>query len=422
MSKLITLRENAIAAWQAVNDFYEAHGGDLLASEQREFVRLTEQATAAEREFRASGGEDPGVRTQVAQSAAGIVNGARELLAQYVSPGPEGFRLPFPFAGGRSGIAPGARRSVHSASWGAAVLAESNHSRYGAALLAPSGSVPVTVPLRTEAIIEGRAVRFLRQLIPAEPAPGGAFAFMRQTVRTNNAAVVVKGGRKPTSIYTLERIDGTTRVVAHLSEPIPRSDIADAALLSAFVDGELRYGLDLGLDAEIISGAGGDSHMTGILASGLQTQDPDIDILTTARMAVTKLQVVDLEPSGWVLNPLDWEAIELAATAAYASNSNQPAATDSMARRLWGVPVVVTNSMPAGTGLLGDFAGSAVLYMTEEGTVDWSENTWDPDALGEGDGASDFERNLIRFRAEMRANIGVTRPFGFVAVDLSTGS
>jgi hypothetical protein len=45
-----------------------------------------------------------------------------------------------------------------------------------------------------------------------------------------------------------------------------------------------------------------------------------------------------------------------------------------------------------------------------------------PDALGEGDGASDFARNMLRLRAEMRAAIAITRPVGFVSVDLAGGS
>lgn len=58
--------------------------------------------------------------------------------------------------------------------------------------------------------------------------------------------------------------------------------------------------------------------------------------------------------------------------------------------------------------------------MTEEARIDWSENTFDPDFTdATGTGASDFERNLIRFRAEMRAKTAVLRPQAFVTLEVS---
>ncbi|MPZ66127.1 MAG: hypothetical protein GEU83_11635 [Pseudonocardiaceae bacterium] len=89
------------------------------------------------------------------------------------------------------------------------------------------------------------------------------------------------------------------------------------------------------------------------------------------------------------------------------------------ARRLWGAPVVVSTSLAANTAYLVDFAGSTELHMRQDATVDWSENLYDPDALGAGVGASDWARNLIRWRAEMRAGFVVKRAAGVVKIDLT---
>jgi hypothetical protein len=51
--------------------------------------------------------------------------------------------------------------------------------------------------------------------------------------------------------------------------------------------------------------------------------------------------------------------------------------------------------------------------------IDWSETTDDPNALGAGVGASDFTRNVVRFRAEGRWCIAVTRPLAFVSIALA---
>ena len=77
-----------------------------------------------------------------------------------------------------------------------------------------------------------------------------------------------KGSRKPTSIYTVERVDDHTKTIAHLSQPVPRQDLDDAALLARFLDDELTYGLRLAVDAQILSGDGTSDGMTGFLDPG----------------------------------------------------------------------------------------------------------------------------------------------------------
>jgi hypothetical protein len=61
------------------------------------------------------------------------------------------------------------------------------------------------------------------------------------------------------------------------------------------------------------------------------------------------------------------------------------------------VPAVVTRATPVGTAYVGDFAGASRLYSREASRIDWSEGVYDATA-----GASDFERNLVRFRCELR--------------------
>lgn len=325
-----------------------------------------------------------------------------------------------PLHGGRGGSAPAGRRetAIAGPSWGAEVA----RVAYQGGVLAP-GSVAVPISVRSEPITEARRIRFVSELIPQDDAPVGRFGYNRQTTRTNNAAAIPDGAKKPTSIYTLTRVDDRVRTIAHLSEPLSRFQLEDAEQLRSFVDDELRYGLDLELDDQVINGdataSGTVDNMRGILETvGIQTQAVDSDGLVTTRKAVTKLETVDLNPTGFVMSPADWEAIELEAMSQYAANPTM-SPTDGILRRLWGIPVVVSNSMAAGTALLGAFASSAILYVTGGVRVDWSENVYDPDALGEGVGASDFERNMLRFRAERRANIAVTRPLGFVEIALA---
>ncbi len=56
-------------------------------------------------------------------------------------------------------------------------------------------------------------------------------AYLRQITRTNNASVVAPGAVKPTSVLTLERVEGRLRVVASLSEAVDSYWLSDNASL-----------------------------------------------------------------------------------------------------------------------------------------------------------------------------------------------
>ncbi|WP_149552919.1 phage major capsid protein [Streptomyces marokkonensis] len=284
-----------------------------------------------------------------------------------------------------------------------------------------NGTVAVNVPISPDPVRMDVPVLSLRQLMPNVQNTSGRFAYLRQTVRTNNAAVVAHGAKKPTSVYTMDRVDDRVRTIAHLSEPIAKQDLDDVPLLRTFIDQEMRLGLDLALEDEILNGDGTGEHWTGMgNVSGSQTQAFDTNVLTTARKAVTKLERYGyLSGAGWVMTPEDWESIELLADANGQFYYGGPqAAVNPSSRRLWSVPVVVTDAATAGTAYLADFSQMR-LQVRQDGVLDWSENVYDPNALGAGSGATDFERNMLRFRFEGRFGLEILRPSAIVEVDLT---
>ncbi|MFJ9440339.1 HK97 family phage prohead protease [Kitasatospora sp. NPDC101235] len=313
-------------------------------------------------------------------------------------------------------------KAAGGSTWAATVIKRSTDQFGQFKGLLAAGTVPVTVPLDPEPVRADVPVLSVRQLIPLASNTGPRFSYLRQTVRTNNAAVVAPGAKKPTSTYTLARVDDRVRTIAHLSEPINKFDLEDAPALRQFLDQEMRLGLELGLESEIVNGDGTGEHMTGISnVSGSQVQAFDTDILRTARKAVTKLEKVGhLVGAGWLMHPDDWEAFELLqdneARFYYGGPGN---AVNPASRRLWGAPVVTSLSATVGTTHLVDWQAATRLHVLEDGTLDWSENMYDKDALGTGVGASDFERNMIRFRFEGRFGLEILRPSAIVEVDLT---
>jgi HK97 family phage major capsid protein len=301
--------------------------------------------------------------------------------------------------------------------WGAAVvnaIADSQASGLKSSIV-PSGTAVVPVPIGGP-IEDPRRGRFLSELIPSDPAPGGHFSYLRQTVRDFAAAEVADLATKPTSNIALELVEGTTPVIAHLSPATPRHFFEDSRRVQQFVESEMRLGLNLAIDARIVSTV---LATAGILQQGELGTDP----LFTTRRALTRLQEREVEPSAYAMNPRDWEEVERAAQETFAANPGQNTPADAMARRLWGVPVFVTNALDEGTILLGDFAGSALLYravpdnfgdgMQAGVQLQWSE-------AGVSDGVSDFDRNALKVRAETRLEVAVLRDFAFVSIATPT--
>lgn len=311
---------------------------------------------------------------------------------------------------------------VRLAGFGAAML-EAKTAQVGApnvelgakaALQAGTTYVPVGVTTGMER--DPERPRSILELIPAGTFDGSdLFSFWQQTVRTNNAAPVAKGALKPTSVYTIKRAEERARTIAHLSEAVPKQDLDDAAGLAAFLDAELRYGLEEELEDQILTGSGTGENFRGLLAtSGLNVVPYATSAFTTTRKAVTALQLRHVTPTAWAVSPSDWETLELAVTSGgdYVLGENTP--VDGARRLLWGFPVVPTVGLPAGVALLGDWR-SLVLMMRQQATVEaYTSHV-------EG-GTVDFEKNLVRFRAELRVSLGLLRPFAFARVGLVSGA
>jgi HK97 family phage major capsid protein len=310
--------------------------------------------------------------------------------------------------------------------WAAPVMAKYLEN-IGAKQLVPAGQI--TVPTLDPQVVESEdRPRSLLQLIPSERLEGtDQFAFLRETVRQHNASTVRPGQRKPTSVYSIEKVEGRAVTIAHLSEPIERQTLMDNELLQQYLDGALRAGVELELEDQVLNGDGDTTgvrdDMVGIRnTSGIQVVAFDGDRLATARRAVTALETthIDMRWCAWTMSPSEWEAFELLQSDEFFTLGGPGAAgggvlpVDRGARRLWGFPVVVSTAIEDGVTLFGDWGGSVQLRPREEIVVTWSEAVPNPN----NDGATGFEENTLTFRAEGRWGIEVSRPRGFVEVAL----
>jgi len=242
--------------------------------------------------------------------------------------------------------------------------------------------------------------------------------FVRQTLGVSQAATVPESnvtdytsypgqvsGLKPEAAMAFEKVQEPVKTIA-VWIPATKRALSDAAQIRGIIDQELRDDLNEELEDQLINGDGAGENFTGLLnTAGVLTQAFDTDILTTTRKAITALQVTGrVRPTAWVLNPTDWETIELLKDAEDRYYWGGPLMSGRA--QLWSVPIVTSTRVPVGTGLIGDWR-KMVLWDREAATIQVSDSHSDF-----------FIRNMVAILAELRAAMGVIRPSGFCEVDL----
>lgn len=267
----------------------------------------------------------------------------------------------------------------------------------------------------------------LRDVVTNSTTTSDTVEYARVTSATNNAAPVAEatsgalptavssnvlqnvtgGGYKPESAMALERVSDTIKTIAHWI-PATKRALSDAGQIRTLIDAFLLYGLEEEVEDQIINGNGTGENFEGLGAvSGTQSQAWDTDLFTTTRKAKTLLRLTNgVRPTAYVMNPEDVETIDLAQDAEnryyaggpFRSFANTP---------LWGLPVVESEAVAAGTAWLGDWRW-AILWDREQASITVSDSHGDY-----------FIRNLVAILAEMRAGFGVLRPDAFVEIDLT---
>ncbi|MBO0881616.1 MAG: phage major capsid protein, partial [Mycobacterium sp.] len=175
---------------------------------------------------------------------------------------------------------------------------------YAAKALTTGGiDIPTVVDPTQEPLPAARATRIL-ELLPRAPLTVNSYGYLQQTARTPNAAPVADNDPKPTSVYTWEDFEDRARVIAHLSEPIPRRYFSDVAELQRVLQDEMAEDLLIQLETQCVSGSGTGENFTGVLtASSVPFQPFVTDIWTTCRRARTTLELANVTPNAWVFHP-----------------------------------------------------------------------------------------------------------------------
>lgn len=265
------------------------------------------------------------------------------------------------------------------------------------------------------------------QLVVADLFAQGAttsnqISYVKETAFQNSAAGVAEKGAKPQSDDTIARVVEQVGKIAHFMKTTDEL-VQDAAAYQSFLQSRLVLGVRLKEQTELLSGSGYPS-VPGLLGrSGMQTAiaetsgtlaDPTL-VINAVYNQITNIRFnAFVEPDAALVNPVDWQNIRLARDAQkqyYAGGPFTGAYGNggyTNVDALWGLRVLVTPAIPAGTLLIGGFQECAQIFRRQGVTVEMTNSNVD-----------DFTNNLITTRAEERLALAVYRPGGFGKVTVT---
>ena len=263
------------------------------------------------------------------------------------------------------------------------------------------------------AALPNRMLR-IRDMLPTSTTNSNLVEFARENVFTNNAGPQASGASpqayentaKPESAITFVLASEPVQTLAHWI-PASKQVIADSAQLQSYINGRLTYGLKLKEETQLLNGSGANGELNGIITQATAYVGGTSPLVTLQldilRDAIRQAQVSEYMPDAIVLNPLDWFNIEIAKVGAADDRYVIGNPGSLMGPTLWGIPVVVTNSIAAGTYLIGSFGLGAEIKDREQATIEVSRENSD-----------NFVKNMITILAEERIALVVYRTEAFI--------
>ena len=231
-----------------------------------------------------------------------------------------------------------------------------------------------------------------------------AIQYIQEDSFVNNAALVPEGQPKPQSQLTFTSKTVVVETKAHWIA-ITRQALDDLPMIRGYIDGRLRDGLVTKIADEVLNGEGTGSGATpGLLTDAQAVTGTDLFQAVLAAMAA--IQAKGYQPTGVVCNGADFYS--LVASLTTLGGVGTSLITDSFPYRIFGLPLLVTPGMPAGTALVGDFANGAQLWDRQQTQVlvTDSHSDW-------------FIRNTLVILAEWRGALAIYAPDAFAKATIT---
>lgn len=276
---------------------------------------------------------------------------------------------------------------------------------------------------------EARQELTVRDVLTARPTTMQVIDFVRVLTPMSVASPQTEGSDKGENAIRFEAKSETVRTIATWV-PASRQVLDDMTELLAFLQGSLRYYVDLEEELQLLSGAG-----TGVTLDGLITQASafntgllgsgwnKIDIV--GRVIQQIMAAKELKPTFIVLHPDDWWAMRLtkdsfgryilgdpqtSLSLQGGISANGPWISPLVQSALFDLRPVVTTSISSGTFLVGT-GNSVAAEIRDRMELQVEISTEHSDY---------FTKNLVAIRGEKRLALIVKRPNAYVTGTFTT--
>jgi HK97 family phage major capsid protein len=259
-----------------------------------------------------------------------------------------------------------------------------------------------TFPLNKPGIIPGAFEPLtIRSILPTMQVSTNLVNSLREDSWNNSAAAVAQGALKPESDIVFENYNVAIETVAHWIK-VSNQLLADAPAVAAYINIRLRDGVEREIERQLLLGNGTTPNLSGLLDTGnfvAYSATSDDNLVDAINRAKYSLWATGYTPDAVVVNPADWGAMERMRADGPGLGAYLYGGPGAVAgANPFGVRVVLSNYMPAGSFLIGAFNQATMLYTRQGTTVEM------------GYVNDDFTRNLVTLRAEARLGLAVEVP------------
>lgn len=272
--------------------------------------------------------------------------------------------------------------------------------------------------VENEAAITKRDQRplLLWDLFGKKPTDKAFIQWVQEDTRTKNATGVAEGALKTNSaLTTLNRVSEAVTIATHITAS--RQLLADVDEMEEFIRDILMNAVAEHVEDQLLNGDGDTDagNLQGLMTnSDIDSQAFVTNIYDTVRAGVRELRKNNwsAEPDGLIVNHDDHYNMDVlkGSDGHYLwIDRNLPAArtnTDG----LWRIPVVPTNAIESGYGLLGNFKRGAIIRELEAMKL-----------LMSYDNEDNFVKNMATALVEMRLHFITKWPGSFVKLGLISG-
>ena len=249
----------------------------------------------------------------------------------------------------------------------------------------------------------------IRNILPTGQTVSNLIQYAKENVFTNSAGpqagnsptVAAENVTKNESDITFTLANAAVVTLAHFILA-SRQVLDDSPMLQSYINGRLVYGLALEEDDELLNGDGTVGQLDGLMHQATAyNRDQGGTKLDWLRRAITQLQLSEYDAEAIVLNPSDWESIELTKDSQGRYIIANP--QSMIGPTLWGLPVIATNTMTAANFLVLNGSMAAQIWDRQSASVELSREDSD-----------NFRKNMVTLLAEERLALTVYRPSALI--------